>query len=380
MKKNLSLILLLSVALFACKSKQSQESEPESKLAFSMNFFRAVLEQSKDDETVFVSPYSAGVALSMLTQGAEGETLAELQKALNYCDFANEDLGAKDSVIVKSSNSVWLDKNFQVKKNYMNFLEKNYSAVAATRHFADPSTVQEINKWCSDSTEGKINSILERIDPSVVMILANALYFKAPWEMPFREFATNKSIFHSVKGDKEVDFMNQTTVLRYAEFAGNQLVELPYKGGRYAMYVVLPSPKVKASDLHKYLNEAGYLEAKSALSPERISLSFPKLKIDYLISLEPTLHSMGIQAAFRKDADFSRMTSEKVSVSQVLQKTFLEVDEKGSEAAAVTAIMVSKTSLGVPSARYMIVDRPFYLFIADTTTDNILFAGRVTAI
>ncbi len=369
----------MSLALFSCKSKQDQKLEPESKLAFSMNFFRSVLQQSKNDETVFVSPYSAGVALSMLSQGAEGETLAELQQALNYCDFANEDLGTNDSVIVKSANSVWLDYNFKVKKGYINFLEKNYTALAATRRFADPATLTEINQWCADNTEGKIKSILEKIDPNIVMILSNALYFKAPWEYPFPEYATEQAVFYSVIGEKNVDFMNLTATLNYAQYAGNQMVELPYKGGRYAMYIVLPAPNMRMSVLQPYFTENGFSQAKNALYPERIILSLPKFKLEKLISLEPILHAMGVQAAFRKDANFSKMTAESVNVSQVIQKTFLEVDEKGSEAAAVTAIMMERTSVG-PRGRHMVVNRPFFLMIVDTQTENILFAGRITDI
>ena len=372
------IMILTMAAMASCSPKVTQtENVPGSELGFSLDLFRNAVAHSSADDDVIVSPYSAGVALSMLMEGAEGETRAELDDALNGCVFKAADLGDNDTVTVKSANSVWLDDNFAVRNEYVNHLSRDYDALATTLSFADPATVHAINDWCSEHTDGMIKGIVSKLTPDMTMILANALYFKAPWESPFRSELTSERVFHGSKGDSQVPFMSQQFNCAYAAYEGNQFVALPYEGGRYAMYVLLPSKDLGVEGVLPYITEYGLKELQGTLARNKVNLRLPKFKIETGMSLIKTLQSMGVKTAFTPAADLSGIARGPLTVSQVLQKAVVEVDEKGSEAAAVTAIGISLTSARVEPVPVMTVDRPFYFMIADLEEGRVLFAGRV---
>ena len=155
--------------------------------------------------------------------------------------FKAEDLGSSDAITVKSVNSLWVDDNFSIRNRYLFLLQKDFDALATSLNFSDPSTVEAINNWCSEHTNGKITKIIDKLGPNSVMVLANALYFNAPWLNPFDGSATAKADFNGSVGRSQVDMMVRRGYMNYAEYNGCQLVELPYEGGRYSMYVLLPS-------------------------------------------------------------------------------------------------------------------------------------------
>ena len=165
--KNIFLSLAAALpVLLSCEQKPAP-SAPGSRLGFSLSFFKnAVYEVSPSEDTI-VSPYSAAVVLSMLAEGAGGETKVELDKALNGCIFAKEDLGSNDTVKVLVSNSLWVDDNFSVRNSYLFKMDKHYDALVETLDFADPATLHAINNWCSEHTEGKITEIIDRLDPGI---------------------------------------------------------------------------------------------------------------------------------------------------------------------------------------------------------------------
>ena len=373
-------LLLLSVLLTmtSCSSKHTQQPVEEgSELGFSINLFRNALRQSAPDANVTVSPYSAGVALSMLTEGAGGETAAELDNALNGCRFVNTDLGNNDTVTVKSANSVWISDDFSVRNTYVSRLSKDYGAFADVMNFADPETVHAINNWCSENTEGMIKGIVNKIDPQTVMILANALYFKAPWESPFDPHFTSKAVFHGSEGDTEPMFMTGKKTCGYLEYKGNQMVALPYEGGRYAMYILLPAENLKEAELLSYMTESGLAEVMKNMTRKKVKLTMPKFKVEHEMSLVRTLEAMGVRSVFTSAADLTGIAHGPLTVSDVFQKAVVDVDERGAEAAAVTTVTVSLTSARIESEPVMTVNRPFYYMIADTDAGRILFAGRI---
>lgn len=373
--RTLFLIAALT-AMTSCSPKVPQVSASQgSELGFSISFFRNALRQSAPDADVTVSPYSAGVALSMLKEGAEGQTAVELDNALNGCTFRNADLGSGDIVTVRSANSIWLSDDFSVRNTYVDHLSKEYGAFADVLNFSDPAAVPAINNWCSENTDGMIKGIVKRISPQTVMILANALYFKAPWQNPFNEAFTTDAVFHGISGDSEVPFMTQKLLCQYVEYAGNQMVCLPYEGGRYSMYVLLPSGDVNS--ILSYMSEGGLKDVLSHASRRKVKLTMPKFKIEHEMSLLKTLEAMGVRSAFTSAADLSGIARGPLSVSDVYQKTAVEVDEKGSEAAAVTSVTVNLTSARVEPDPVMTVDRPFYYMIADIEAGRVLFAGRI---
>lgn len=379
MKNVIVTAALTAAALVSCGPKYAEPaSTPGSEIAYSMSFIRHVAANVDKDENLVISPYSAGVALSMLAEGAEGQTKEEFNKALNDCLFKAEDLGGNDTVIVNSVNSLWVDDNFSIRNRYLFLLDKDYDALATTLNFSDPSTVQAINNWCSEHTNGKIKDIIDRLGAGDVMVLANALYFNAPWLNPFDANLTAKADFNGSKGQTKVDMMSRKGYMNYAEFQGCQLVELPYEGGRYSMFVLLPSEGMDINEAVEYLSEDLYNEAMKTLEPKEVLLRMPKAKVETSLLLNETLQSMGIKSAFTSAADFKGISEMgPLVLDQVKQKCYVEISEKGTEAAAVTVAQIRLTSARPSSYVKMTVDRPYIFFIVDTQNSNVMFAGRV---
>lgn len=381
MKKFISLAASLAVVCSVLSCGQTDVAPVEgSKMGFALSFVKSVDAVSPDGENVVVSPYSAGVALSMLAEGAEGQTKVELDNALNGCLFKGNDLTPSDSVTVSSANSVWVDDDFSIRNHYVALLEKDYDALATTLNFADPATVHAINNWCSEHTQGKISDVFGKLPANAVMVLANALYFKASWDTPFDARLTKDGVFHGVSGDQTVRMMNRKGMYNYAEYQGAQIIELPYSiEDGYSMYVVLPPKDMKTKNLSQYLNESVYRSAIDMLQPAEVKLSLPKMRLETSVSLNPVLKAMGVESAFTSAADFKGITlSGPLSVSEAKQKCFIDVTENGTEAAAVTTITLSLTSFRPEiNVKVMNVDHPFLFFITDNKSDNVLFAGKI---
>ena len=379
MKNVFIVAVLTAVSFISCGPQYTDPvSTPGSEIAYSMSFIRNVVANTDKNENLVVSPYSAGVALSMLAEGAEGQTREEFNTALNNCLFKAENLGGNDTIKVNSVNSLWVDDNFSIRNRYIFLLEKDFDALATVLNFSDPSTVQAINNWCSEHTNGKIKDIIDRLGPNSVMVLANALYFNAPWLNPFDENVTAKDMFNGSLRKSEVDMMFRRGYMNYAEYQGCQLVELPYEGGRYSMFVLLPPTGMDVNDAVRYLSEDAYNAAMQALAPKEVLLRMPKSKLETSLLLNETLGSMGIKAAFTTAANFKGIAEMgPLVLDQVKQKCYVDISEKGTEAAAVTVAQVRMTSVRPSSFVTMTVDRPYIFFIVDTKNSNVMFAGRV---
>ena len=378
--KRIFMLAAAAAAMLAMASCGAEYEKPAegSQTGFALSFFKNVDKTSKPGENIVVSPYSAGVALSMVAEGAEGQTRVEFDNALNGCLFKAEDLGSNDTVVVKSANSVWVTDDFSIRNRYVSLLEKDFDAFITTLNFSDPATVKAINNWCAENTNGKISEIIDRINPGTVMMLINALYFNAPWEEAFLERNTREGVFHGYAGDVQVPMMAKTERLNYAEYQGCQMVELPYQGGRYSMYVVLPAAGMGVDQMIPYINETLYDQAMGMMAPVKVKLTMPKFKLETSLVLNKSLQEMGIRTAFTSAADFKGIAEMgSLTLDQVKQKCYIEVTEKGTEAAAVTSVGVRLTSARPETMVTMNVDRPYLFFISDRTNGNILFAGKV---
>lgn len=369
------IIMAALAAMTACTGQNVQPAEG-SQTGFALSFFRNVNAVAEPDENIVVSPYSAGMLLSMLEAGAEGETRVELDNALNGASFGKEDNESDGDVVVESTNSVWISDDFSVRNRYVSLLENHYDAFITTQNFSDPATVQAINNWCSEHTSGKITKIIDRIGPDMVMILVNALYFNAPWASAFDEDATAEGIFHGRNGDASVPMMSRRAMYNYAEYQGARMIEVPYEGGRYAMYLVLPPSGMPLDAILPYIGEDQYKAAMSLLKPMEVSLRMPKFKQETSLTLNQTLEKMGVRTAFTSAADFKGISvMGPLKLDVVKQKCYIDVSEKGTEAAAVTSGQIRMTSLRPVVA--MNVDRPFLFIIADVEDKEILFAGKI---
>lgn len=346
-----------------------------SRTGFALSFFRKVNLDTPSGQNVLVSPYSAGVVLSMLAEGAEGQTRTEFDDVLNGSLFKAEDLGNNDTLTVNSANSIWISDNFSVRNRYVDLLDKDFDAFVTTQNFADPATVHAINNWCAEHTSDKILEIVDEISPSDVMILVNALYFNAPWHDEFNPDNTRESVFHGQSGDSIVQMMSRRGTYNYAEYQGCKLIEIPYAAGGYSMYVMLPPSGMAPDDLIPHIGESALEAALGMLAPKEVILRLPKFTLETEMLLNNTLQHMGLKTAFTAAADFKGISAMgPLSLSMVKQKCYIDVSEKGTEAAAVTSAHVRMTSVRLTEE--FTVDRPFIYMIASDGGKNILFAGK----
>ena len=373
-----ALTFMAFIGTISCGPSYTKPVEA-SQTGFAISFLKNVNAVTPKDENVVVSPYSAAVALSMLAEGAQGQTRVEFDNALGGVLYKAEDLGSNDTVVVKSANSVWIDDNFSPRNRYVNLLQKDFDAFLDVLNFADPATVKAINNWCSENTNGKITEILNRLDSGNVMVLINALYFNAPWEDEFDPDMTSEQTFYGVTKESRVKLMGRKGYYLYAEHNGFQMIQLPYQGLKYAMYVILPPKGADIDKMLPKLDEQMYHSAMDMLQQQEVRFFLPRFKAETSMLLNKPLQNMGIKTAFTSAADFSGIAEMgPLVLDQVKQKCYIDVSEKGTEAAAVTSAQIRLTSARpVVKLPVMRVDRPFMFVIADGENRNILFAGKI---
>lgn len=379
MKYSSIMILAAVLGLASCGGGYIKPVEA-SQTGVSLSFFSHVNAVSGADENVVTSPYSAAVCLSMLAEGAGGQTRAEFDSALGGIMFKAENLGSNDTVVVKSANSIWIDDNFSIRNSYVDLLQNDFDAFITTQRFSDPATVKAINNWCLEHTEGKIGDMIDRLTPDMVMVLVNALYFNAPWADAFDPELTSENVFHGKSKSGKVPMMHRTGQYNYAQVHGAQVIQLPYEGGRYSMFVALPPAGADLDKLIPQITEGAFNSAIEMMRPKKVKLSLPRFKVETSMLLNKALQDMGIRTAFTPAADFHGIAEMgPLVLDQVKQKCYVEVAEKGTEAAAVTVAQIRLTAVRVDpeDMAVMTVDRPFVFMITDGYTGNILFAGKI---
>jgi serpin B len=341
-------------------------------------------------ENVFVSPVSASMALGMLLNGAAGSTASEMRTALalggapiadidqGYHDLMALLRGLDSSVELRVANGVWVDPSIPLQPSFVQAAKQWFEADARVMDFTNPATITAINDWVSQQTNGRIKTIMDDATGEEVMALANAVYFKGRWRQTFDAAQTLDSRFRGADGvERPVKLMKAPrAAFRYGEAAGAQVAELPYGAGAWSMVVVLPR-EGSASDFAASLTPAVWDSLLTKLSSGgSVELRLPRFKLEYKRTLNDDLKALGMTQAFsRTGADFSAMSplGKQLFVTFVTQKTFVEVNEEGTEAAAATGIGVGVTSMP-PS---MTVDRPFVVAIRERLTGTILFVGVI---
>ncbi len=359
---------------------------------FGFKLLNKLAEQHQQENTV-ISPTSIAMALSLAASGARGETLAGIEGGLQLpivgsavinaevSKFMTELVATNPEVTLQIANSVWLRSEFSVKEPFLQNAQSLYGARVETIDFASPTAPDIINRWVSDQTKGKINQIVAGpIDPSVMMYLVNAVYFKGSWTHAFDADITHERPFTLPNGsNKNVMMMKQTrTDFSYNESEQYQAIQLPYgQSGRFVMNIVLPEKDVR--QFANQLNDQSWQSLMAQLHPQEGSLLLPKFTLEYDQALGETLQSLGMKTAFSDQADFTGITDMPLKITQVKHKTFMEVNEEGTEAAAVTGVEMSTTSMPInPPKRFIMeVNRPFLLAITDTQAQHILFLGIV---
>jgi serpin B len=413
MKRNtLSIIIILAIilvgVLFFMLFGQKQEVSPVEDQAiwtfmpehtkygnavgeFGVSLFKKL--QEKDaGQNVFMSPLSIQFALTLCMNGAGGETLEAMKNTLGLTDITLDEQNdaarlllagqSGNKVQIDIANSIWHSLRIKLLKS---FLEKNsaFDAKIAGLDFANPKSVSTINDWVSEKTRKMIPSILDKIESNIVLIAVNAIYFNGEWANAFEGKNNTKKQFTLDSGAKEdVTLMNRFGKYRYAQNDTLAMVELPYGNGRYSMFVMLPKQGVKLADLFAGLDWDTCKTIIESLARREGNVSIPIFNTSYgVVDIVPELVEMGMGIAFSEFADFSGIAEGKsdLSISKVLHKAEIKVNEKGTEAAAVTAVLVEETAILMdpPEPFSFIADRPFAYIIMDNASSVPIFMGKL---
>jgi serpin B len=369
----------------------------EGNSAFAFELYKAIKEE---EGNLFYSPYSISLALAMTYAGARGETAEQMADTLNFlleqdrlhpafnwldAELAKRGEGAEgkdgEGFRLNIVNAIWGQKDYEFLTDFLDVLAENYGAGLRILDFINETEQSRIaiNKWVSDQTEGRIEDLIPQgeIDALTRLVLTNAIYFNAAWAYPFNGKMTADGPFYLLDGGQvTVPMMKQTESFGYTEGEGYQAVELPYDGGELSMVILLPEAG-KFEAFEEGLQAQQVCDIISGLQPTEVALTMPKFEFDSEFSLKDTLAGMGMPIAFTENADFSGMTGKReLSISDVMHKAFVAVDEAGTEAAAATAVDMTLTAVPEPSVE-VTIDHPFIFLIRDIETGAILFVGRV---
>ncbi len=352
------------------------------------------------DSNLILSPFSVSLALAMTYAGARGRTAAQMEQVLRFPGperthpaFNALDLALQSSQANPSqeqqpfrlhlANAIWAEKTHSFRQEFLDTLARYYGAGI---HLADfihqhEAARREINRWVEQQTEDRIQDLVppRAVTPETRLVLANAIYFKADWLIPFEANRTHDAPFYLLDGSEaRVKMMVNDLYLPYAAGQGWQAVELPYVGETTAMTLIVPE-KGRFSEIESTLDAATLESILNSLQPESVELGLPKFQFTSEFSLPFSLAALGMTDAFDPSlADFSGMTGERdLFISDILHKAFVAVDEKGTEAAAATAVILRVTAMLPGSNIVLTVDRPFLFLIRDTVHGQILFIGRV---
>ena len=332
-----------------------------------------------DDQNYMFSPFSIKMALAMAAVGADGDTQDEILKVLQIEDLNKfnaasaqfiQEYGENEKVRLNIANSLWLNTDYykgaDFESTFRDTVLKYYQADSGKVNNAN--AVETVNNWVKDKTNDKITGLISNSD--FLAYIVNAVYFKGEWARQFSRDATGKAEFTDRNGKStEIDFMNMTGYFDYYADDFGRMLKLPYKDGKTSMYIAIPAGG--AEDLYKNIEK---------MEATRVKLSLPKFKTEFDIKLIKQLSQLGIHTAFDRDtADFKNMFTDipdNIFISDVIHKTFINVDEAGTEAAAVTGIGFDTTAMPTEPPVAFIADKPFTYFICDDVSGEILFMGE----
>jgi serpin B len=403
LKQNYSVLVLLFVLLSGSCQVHDEEgsgnlvlTEKSAQLVgisnqFGFDLYREIYAWEKEAQNLMVSPLSVSLALAMTYNGAETTTKEAMEKALRLKGLTREEINTSfqslisgltsldPKVLLEIAQSIYYRQNFTVEKNFVEVNRKYYDAEISALDFASPSALGVINGWVNTKTHGKIKEILKEITPSQVMFLLNAIYFKGIWAKEFNKKATEQRTFYPGSGSPvTVPMMNRNDTLDYASNDLFSAIRMPYGSGKFNMFVFLPKGNDVSALVSKLNPESWAAWMKLFKETKDVEISIPRFKYAYEIKLNDVLTTMGMGIAFVPGgADFSGINrGGGLNIDYVKHKTFVEVNEEGTEAAAVTIVAIEKNSIG-PSKTYFTVDKPFLYVITEKSSGAILFMGTV---
>jgi serine protease inhibitor len=378
--------------------KQVQLTEKQKQLindnnAFGFDFFRKVNAYSDGNINLMVSPLSVSMALGMTRNGARGTTQDGMTHALGFGNLTNQEInesykyilqtltGLDPKVKLSIANSIWYRNTFAVEQPFITANQNYFDASVTPLDFTDPDAVGTINSWVNEKTNQLIPTIIDQIPAEAVMYLINAVYFKGQWKYQFKTSETQLKPFHLADNSGiQAQSMVQHATISYLQGTGFSAVDLPYNQGNFTMMILLPDADKTVNDVVNQLTKENWETWGAQFSNHDIQLQLPKFKYKYdEKAMKPILSDMGMELAFDPfNADFTGINSNGgLYISDVKHKTFIETNEEGTEAAAVTSVEMSNTSVGPDQPIYFTIDRPFVYFILEKSSGTILFIGTV---
>ena len=405
--KNISLIAALIIFLImgscsknldqtktetnSVKSKLKSAQIVSSSNKFGFNLLKSV-NQLADTQNIFISPFSALEALSMTYNGADGTTKEEMSNVLGFTGYSDAEINnynqtltsalisADAKVAFEVANSIWYRNDFTVLQPFIDVNQTYFNAEVKQLNFTSPDALTTINNWCKVKTHEKIPTILDFIPADAVMYLINAIYFKGSWLYQFDKTKTIETEFH--KEDKTTVLHSQMAMeaeINYIKNNDCQAVEIPYGDGTFNFVILLPNYEQSISSFISTLDDSKWNSIVSQFKKTLVVVRIPKFKFEFKSLLNKPLINLGMVKAF-EDADFSKIDGNRdLFISRVIHKTYIDLNEEGTEAAAVTAVEISKTTAGGDSDTppFFIANRPFVYAITEKSTGAVLFIGKV---
>jgi serpin B len=383
----------LFVSLVCLIALNSVNAQQKSNIVNNNNDFAFSMfaEICKSDTTnVFISPISISSALAMAYDGAKGKTAKEMRTVLKFSKSQAEshreitdllkNYNSQENSIFKIVNAAVAQEKYKFLESYFALL-KDYNAEITTADFKDVAKREEarqkINKWVMDNTNNKIEELVDKssLDELTRLVLLNAIYFKADWKYSFSEEHTRQMVFYGEKRQYIASYMNIREKFRYYQNDTLTVIEIPYKDNQASMYILFPAEGTMINDFSKSLTYSDFCKWEKNLNEQLIDLKLPKFKIDARYKLKNPLMSLGMISAFTNSANFGKMNGRSdLMIDEVIHQTFIEIDEKGTEAAGATAVVVREKS--APQPVYINLNRPFVFLIKENYKGSVLFLGK----
>ncbi|MDY4614490.1 MAG: serpin family protein [Bacteroidaceae bacterium] len=345
-----------------------------------------------------VSPLSVTYLMSMLANGADGETQQQILATLGWAGEGIQQPSLQDindysrmliektarldkAVTVEIANYVAVNKEFKLNSKFQKSVERDYKAGVESLNFTSPSTLKRINDWCNDRTHGMIPSIINELDPDAVSYLMNAIYFNGTWKDKFSKEETKQEMFRGYTRDIQyVDMMHRHGEYFYADGDGYSAVSIPYGNGAFRMTVILPSEGSFLRDVMASMDGGKFQALQRSMEKCNVDLKIPRFTTEVDLPLNDIISALGAPLIFSSQADFSQFARGDFYVSKMFQKAKIEVSEEGTKAAAVTAAIMMMSAVRPEKMRNVVfhADSPFAYIISENSTGSIYFMGQYT--
>ncbi len=402
MKNKMILAVIVTLSMFSLSCSKDTITTPKEKEVRELTQFEKQLVQADNkfglklfretvkyepEKNIFISPLSVAMALGMTYNGANSETKTAMEITLELQGLTVQQINEAykslielltnldPKVTFEIANSIWYREDFYVLPEFINTNQSYFNAVVSSLNFSSPETLSIINNWVKNATKGKIEKILDEIPADVVMYLINAIYFKGDWTYQFDKDKTEDALFYTSPGvTLPCKMMKQENSFLYFQNDDFQAIDLSYGDKDYSMTIFLPNPETEINLLISGMTQEHYTNWLGSFNETELTLFMPRFKCEYEIKLNDILVNLGMGIAFTGQADFTKINPDgDLFISEVKHKTFINVDEEGTEAAAVTSVGIIRTSFP-PTMR---LDKPFFFVIRENRSETILFMGKI---